>query len=45
MIGLVILGIVAGWLLLSVAASLVVAAVGRAGLREDRSRGYLVDRP
>jgi hypothetical protein len=44
MMVLVILGIVAAWLLLSVAASLVVGAVGRGGLREDRSRGYLVDR-
>jgi hypothetical protein len=44
MMGTVILGIVVGWLLLSVAASLVVAAVGEGGLREDRSRGYLVDR-
>jgi hypothetical protein len=43
MMGVVILGIVVGWLLLSVAASLVVAAVGRAGLQEDLSRGYLVD--
>ena len=43
MMAIVILGIVVGWLLLSVAASLVVAAIGRGGLREDRSRGFLVD--
>ena len=44
MMALVILGIVAVWLLLSVLASLAVAALGRGGLSEDRSRGYLVDR-
>lgn len=43
MIGIVILGIVVGWLVLSVAASVVVAAIGRGGLQEDRSRGFLVD--
>jgi hypothetical protein len=44
MMGTVILGIVVGWLLLSGAAALGVAAIARGGLREDRSRGYLVDR-
>jgi hypothetical protein len=44
MMVLVILGIAAAWLVLSVLASLVIAALGRGGLREDRSRGYLVDR-
>jgi hypothetical protein len=44
MMGIVIIGIVVAWLVLSVAASLVVGAVSRGGLREDRSRGYLVDR-
>ena len=40
----VVLAITAIWLLLSLVASLLVAAVGRGGLREDRARGYLVDR-
>jgi len=43
MMGIVILAIVISWLLLSVVASMAVAAIARAGLREDRSRGYLVD--
>jgi len=43
MIAGVILGIAAVWLLLSIVASLAVAAVSRGGLREDRARGYLVD--
>jgi hypothetical protein len=44
MMVLVILGIAAAWLLLSVLASLAIAALGRGGLSEDRSRGYLIDR-
>ncbi len=41
---LVILEIVAVWLLLSIAASLVFAALNRGALDEDRSRGLFVDR-
>lgn len=44
MMGGVILTILGLWLLLSVGASLLVAALGRGGLQEDRSRGFLVDR-
>jgi hypothetical protein len=43
MMGTVILGIVVVWLLLAVGVSVAVAAIARAGLQEDRSRGYLVD--
>jgi hypothetical protein len=42
MMGVVILGIVI-WLLLSVAVALTVAVIARAGLQEDRVRGFLVD--
>ena len=36
----VVLTVLAGWLLLSVLVTIVIAALARGGQREDRRRGY-----
>jgi hypothetical protein len=41
----VLLAIAALWLLLGLLVAALVATLGRAGLHEDRARGYLPDRP
>jgi hypothetical protein len=40
----VIFAVLTGWALLSAVTAVVLTAVVRSGVREDRARGYLTDR-